>query len=186
MDQPQPTTPNTEHPAVRTAEEVAEHYRREQGSDILGFMANVLLPYLPFELARPFLKEGATAEAWGEAQPLTREYILQEMGAYLVFGWGKVEDHRGISASRTVEKMRTWLWLLRDEETLRFAEDSGNYAQYGAPVLKRICEVYGFEMPTDERLLRMAQGLPCVPGCRSGCGEVARVWDAAHGERVIS
>lgn len=153
---------------MRTVDEIVEYYRREQGNDFFGFTAEVLLSYLTAEQFKEFAKPDADLSEW-KAQPLTREYVLEEMRKYMEFAWGKVEDHRGLSAGRSIEKMQAWLWLLGDEETRAFADDGDNYAQYGAPILKKICEVYGFPIPEGEAIKRMSQGLPCYEGCQEGC-----------------
>jgi len=67
----------------------------------------------------------------------------------VAFGWGKVRNHRGLSADRTILKMKAWLWLLGDDELEAFAADYANYPQYGAPILKAICEKYDFPIPED-------------------------------------
>ena len=161
---------DTQVPPVRTAEEIVSYYQAHGDADLLGFEADVLLPYLTFDQARQFLVPDAVAEQW-EHSPLTREQILADMADYMAFAWGKVRDHRGISASRSVEKMATWLWLLQDEPTRDYALNGEHYAQYGAPILARICQVYGFPIPDGEDLANMAAGRPCYPGCTEGCGE---------------
>lgn len=88
---------------------------------------------------------------------------------YLSFAWDKALDHRGISANRSILHIKNWLWLIGDEEALRFAESRGNYAQYGAPILKYVGNKYGAKMPDDERAERMARGEFCELGCDNGC-----------------
>ncbi len=127
------------------------------------------MAYLPIEQFKEFVKKDANLSDW-EPIPLTHEAVLAEMKEYMEFAWGKVDAHRGISASRSVEKMQAWLWLLGDEETLTFARDDDNYTNYGAPVLMKICQVYDFPIPDDEGIRNMAQGKPCYPGCDEGCG----------------
>lgn len=153
---------------MRTIEEVIEYYRRESKNDPLGFEGEVLLPYLSAEQAREFLQEGADLSEWQQA-PLLFESIVKQMCEYMTFAWGKVQDHRGISASRSVEKMCAWLWLLGDEETRAFAKDEHNYPQYGAPVLKKICDKYGFPVPAGSDIENMVQGKKCSQDC-AGCG----------------
>jgi len=86
------------------------------------------------------------------------------------FAWGKIEDHRGISANRSIEKMEAWLWLLDDEETLAALEEAP-YKNYGAPKLKVICDKYGFPVPQDETIQNMIASRPCREGCQDGCGQ---------------
>ena len=107
---------------MRTLDEIVEHYRSTMDEDQLGFTAEVLLPYLPFDRAQRFLKPAALSEDWPDPAKLSRDSILAEMKDYMNFAWGKVEDHRGISASCSVEKMCAWLWLLDDDDTMAFAK----------------------------------------------------------------
>lgn len=152
---------------MRTEQEIIE-YCKEVADEIFGFKLDVLLPYLSAENVKPFLRDDADLSLW-TTKPLVRDSILSEMREYMEFAWDKVDNHRGLSAGRSVDKMQAWLWLLGDNETLAFAEDENNYPNYGAPILKCICEVYSFSIPNSEDVLRMAQGKPCRDGCRNGC-----------------
>lgn len=154
---------------MKTQSEIIEYYDNHREEDMFGFVAEVLFPYLTFDQAKKYLKPEATAEGWGDVEPLTEEHVVGEMRDYMVFAWEKAADHRGLSASRSIEKMRAWLWLLGDEELRDFADDNSNYAQYGAPTLKAISEKYGFDIPDEPRIKRMVKGLPCRDGCGEGC-----------------
>ena len=154
---------------MRTTEEIVDRMRAQQADDFFGWTAEVLVPYLPANEAREFCKADADLSDW-EPLPRDDESVRSEMAAYMSFAWNKVLNHRGVSASRSVEKMSVWLWLLGDDETLAFAEDESNFQNYGAPILKRICERHGFPMIEDEGVRRMAEGKPCCVGCKAGCG----------------
>lgn len=154
---------------IRTQDEVVARMHETRKSDMLGFTAEVLAPYLDVDRVRPFCKPEADLADW-KASPLTRESILDEMKDYMSFAWEKAINHRGISASRSVEKMRAWLWLLGDDEAVTFAADDDHYPQYGAPVLLYICERYGFDVPDDEDARRMAKGQRCTATYDCGCG----------------
>lgn len=155
---------------MRAQDEIVAQIKATEGS-FLTFTPEVLVPYLDYENAKAFLKPEVTAETW-RPEPLTEESVKEAMREYMGrVGWEKVMDHRGISAGRTVEKMGAWLWLLGDDEMVAFAEDSNNYPQYGAPILMRICEKYGFPFPQGEDVARMARGEPCDAACE-GCSAV--------------
>lgn len=160
--------PKKDVETTRTIEEIIAYYKQERAEDILGFEGEVLLPYLPSEQVKEFLEDGTDLSEWKQI-PLDREAVLGEMKEYMSFAWDKVQDHRGISASRSVKKMQAWLWLLRDDETLAFAQNDSHYAQYGAPILKKICDVYEFPVPAGKDVESMVQGKKCSPGC-AGCG----------------
>lgn len=154
---------------MRTIEEVAARIASIQESDMLGFATGVLVKYLPFDAAKPFLKPEAKAEDWITPLSRNRDSVLAEMRDYMPFAWDKAENHRGISASRSVDKMTEWLWMLGEDDLKAFAESSLNYSQYGAPILFRISEALGFPIPEGDGIRRMAKGLPCRDSCDEGC-----------------
>src|SRR5216117_1530355 len=145
---------------MRTQDEIVQKYK--DSSDLFGFEGEVLMAYLDIEHLRPLCKDGADLSTW-TPDPLTREQLLQDMAKYMMFAWDKVRNHRGLSAGRSILKMKAWLWLLGDDVLLKFAEDEHNYPNYGAPILKKICDKYGAGLttPLNGRLLRMAEGRPC-------------------------
>jgi len=154
---------------VRTPQDIVEFYRANEQGDFFGFMLEVFATYLTAEQIREFCREDADLAEWPEPNPLTRDAVLNEMREYMSFAWDKAKRHRGISAERSVQRMGAWLWLLGDDEMVAFTKSSENYPQYGAPILKAICEKYGFAIPDDEGLMRMTQGLPCREDCDEGC-----------------
>lgn len=140
---------------MRTPEEIVEWYRerRDGQEDFFGVIGQDVLIYVPFETVREFLKPETTEAGW-EAEPLTDEGVIGRMRDYMEFAWDKALGERGISSSRSIDHFRAWLFLLGDDELLAFAGDEGNYPQYGKPILVRICEKYGFPMPTPVELAR--------------------------------
>ena len=138
-------------------------------NDLFGFHLDVLAEYMDAATLRKHVKEGTdlsnhipTSQDW--------DGVVGGMRGYMEFAWDKARNHRGLSASRSVTKMQAWLWLLGDSENLAYAEDSSHYPNYGAPILRRICEAYGFPIPDGEELRRMAQGQSCREYCHEGCG----------------
>jgi hypothetical protein len=150
---------------MRTQDEIVDFLRSHVG----GFTVEALIGYLDLAHAKEFLKPTAKAKAeeWKQ-DPI--EGVLKELADYMAFAWGKVEDHRGISAGRSVQKCSAWAWLLGREDVYEYANNDDHYAQYGAPALKHICEAFGLPVPQDEGVQRMCEGLPCHDGCESGCG----------------
>lgn len=157
---------------MRTPEEIiTEIHHRADG--FFDFTGEVLPQYLPFSHAQEFLKPEVTASEWDQmSKSPTPETILSDMRTYMDFAWGKVLDHRGLSASRSVSKMRAWLWLLGDDDLAAMCESEADYPQYGAPILKAICTKYGFEVPRGDGVERMAQGHACTSDCLDGCREL--------------
>lgn len=152
---------------MRTADEIAEHYAATKADDVLGFRGGVLLPYLTTEQLKPFVKPDADLSDWTPC-PLDEAEALSDMRHYMEFAWGKARDHRGISASRSTEKMQAWLWLLEREDVLDAVRIT-TYQNYGAPQLRVICELMGFLIPEGSDLERMSRGLPCRDDCDEGC-----------------
>jgi hypothetical protein len=150
---------------MKTHEQIIERIRRHD--DPLGFTTEAIIDFLPFAAAREFLEPDVTAEEWAElARPLTREAVIEQMRDYMEFAWGKVEGHRGISASRSVMKMTAWLWLIDDEALV----ENRDYPQYGAPILHAVCAKYGFGIPVSVEIANMVSGRPCRDDCGEGCG----------------
>lgn len=149
---------------MRTQEEIVN--RMKTIDSFLGFETEVLVTALDYEHAKPFLKPETKLEEW---KADTEEELLKAARDYAVFAWGKAEDHRGISANRSVAKLAEWAWLLGRDDVLLAMEKAG-YENYGCPKLKAFCEGMGFPVPTDEGLQRMMCGVPCSDHCDNGCG----------------
>ncbi len=153
---------------MRSIKEIAEKVK-EKEFDIFNTFINLVV-YLPFSEAKPHLNADVTEESWEEVRkPLTEEVVKREMQYYMAFALEKAANHRGISANRSIDHFKRWLWLLCDGDLLAVAEDDDKYAMYGVPILKAICDKYGFTFPEDEKMQRMAQGKPCHDGCSEGC-----------------
>lgn len=130
----------------RTDDEIVAEIRKREAEIVLfDFSLEDLLEVLPFDRAKPWIKDSVTAEEWGDASPRTHESIVGRMRDYMDFAWEKANDERGLSAERSIQHFTGWLWLLGDDEMLVFAENEDNYPMYGRPILAKICEVYGFE-----------------------------------------
>jgi len=143
-----------------------------KGTDILGFEIVMLIGALDFEHAKPYLKPEAVAEQW-TPEYTTDDAVKKQIAEYMDFAVEKAVDHRGISAGRSVSHYRAWLWLIGDDELVAFCNDD-NYPNYGAPILKRIAEKYGINIPENAVFDAMALGQRCAlcdRGDESGCSE---------------
>lgn len=159
----------------RTQQEIVDRIRgiRAGGDDFLGTQTVDLLAHVSdFALAKEFLKEDQTAETWAKVfeERTTELCPLNELRKYMPFALEKATGHRGISASRSLDHFRSWLWLLGDDDTLAFIDNDHNYPQYGMPCLKRICDVYELDFPDTDDARRMASGEPCGADYQCGCG----------------
>ena len=154
---------------MRTDEEILAYYEGVKDGDFFGTIGGELICRLPFELAKPFLKDEVTSDDYTQIKK-DEATIRSEIAEYMEFAWEKALGHRGLSASRSIDHMRGLLFLLGDSELLDFANADDNYPQYGVPILKRICEKMGIAIPDDPAVSRMAEGRPCENGCVEGCG----------------
>lgn len=97
---------------------------------------------MDYEHAKPFLKDDAKPENWRQEKRAPVEIIKN----YMKFAWGKANDCRGISASRSLSHMVAWLWLdEQDEFLIKEWNDLRDYEYYGKPQLIAICQLYGIE-----------------------------------------
>ena len=157
--------------AARTDDDIIARITEIQssGQDFFGAQHTDLLIALSFEQAVPFLSDDAVARGpadWQEKYSKTPEEDIRD---YLPFAIGKAQNHRGLSAGRSVDHMHAMVWLMGDEAYN--SVDWDDYTQYGLPILKKCAELVGYEWPDDPMLARMAEGLECDPeGCDSGCG----------------
>jgi len=157
-----------EQTTSRTQDEIVTRIEvvRVEG-DWLGFRQEVLIGALDFEHAKPFLNEGVTEVEWNGKRDADLE---QTAKSYLEFAIGKIEDHRGISASPSVDKLTEYAWLLGRDDVVS-AMENAHYPQYGAPKVKAFADGMGWPWPDAADLNRMAEGSLCEPGCQSGCGQ---------------
>ncbi len=151
---------------TRTQDEIVA--RIAYADDMFGFDREVLVESLDYPHAKPYLKPEVTEEDWLKDSGPDRD-LAKAAADYFTFALGKIENHRGISASRSVTKLREYAWLLGRDDVVA-AMDEADYAQYGAPQVKAFGDGLGLDWPASDDLVRMAQGLPCEPGCESGCG----------------
>lgn len=158
---------------MRTPEQIVARMAEVEaaGTDWLGTQRTDLLGQLPWAHAKPFLILTATEQEWEQARAENADVRTAAVD-YLRFALGKVIDHRGISAGRSIDHYAAWLWLLElDTDGL----EAIDYPQYGAPKLAFAAAQLGVPLPfdgDDERAMfeRMAAGNRCEYGCDAGCG----------------
>lgn len=150
---------------ARTQEEILDRIEDVAASDMFGFRGEVLLHALDFEHARPYLIDGTTAAEWDEVQVTDIEAAAR---SYYTFALGKIEDHRGISAERSVQKLSEYAWLLGRDDVVE-AMDAADYPQYGAPKVAAFAAGLGLDWPDGNLFQRMADGRPCADDCDEGC-----------------
>lgn len=158
--------------SARTQDEIVARYHSSDG--FLGFAAEVLAEAMSVETIRSINPAAELPEGW---TPKTTEAIEAEARDYLTFAVGKIVDHRGISAVRSVTKLTEFAWLLGRDDVVA-AMGAAEYEQYGAPQVKAFADGMGWTFldlpawPGDrDALARMAEGLPCTEDCQNGCGQ---------------
>lgn len=151
---------------MKTQAEIRERFDRFQidMADPLGFRTGALVEAMEYETARDLVKEGVGPDDWQAPD------VAKTAREYLKFAVGKAMNHRGISASRSIEKLEEWLWVL-DEHALLQRFEAAEYPQYGAPKLAVLIEAWNIQHDdsTDQGWIRMMQGLPCSEDCMEGC-----------------
>lgn len=144
----------------RSQGELLEKYNSRSG--FLDFYGSVLLDFMELETAKPLLKEESVTdyesgkEKWAVVN--TIEEAAQDFLDYMVFAWMKAEDQRGISATRSVQKLAAWLWVMGCDDLAAQVEDEGLYNPYGAPALIEVCTGMGIDVPES---LREFASNPC-------------------------
>lgn len=116
--------------------------------DMFGFEWHEYLPHLEPERLMPYVKAGTSVADLPPVEPVDREKMLAKMKDYMSFAFEKAHGERGLSAGRSLMHYVAWTWLAGDadfsDEIDRMSE-SDDYAPYGLPVLRRICEFYGWD-----------------------------------------
>jgi hypothetical protein len=124
---------------MRTDKEILDRIETRKPLDWLGIELNDLVDFLPYEAAKPFLRDEVTREDW-RPLPRDRESVLKTMHDYMSFAWEKANTGRGISASRSMHHYMAWTWILGDD----FGELT-DYQHYGKDNLVRLCKHYGWD-----------------------------------------
>ncbi|MEC3995056.1 hypothetical protein VSR01_16545 [Actinacidiphila sp. DG2A-62] len=127
---------------TRTAEEITARASATNPADPFGWTLEVLLPYLEFDAVRPFLKAETTEQDWADARS-DAAALESAARAYYLFALDKIADQRGISADRSVIKLREYAWLAGRDDVVA-AMDAAEYPEYGAPKVRVFGEAFGF------------------------------------------
>ncbi len=136
---------------VRTEEEII---KRIKNAGWFDFAAEVLVDYLSWKNAKQFYKDDYVKEVESgkreKPKKITDIYeTAQDFLDYMVFGWKKALDKKGLSAIRTINKLSHWLWLMGREDLERLIQNDELYNPYGTPALIAVCEKMGIKVPED-------------------------------------
>lgn len=155
---------------ARTQDEILARF--QAADDMFGFAREVLIEAMTPETVLRFNPDATIGDdwtAWSAAD------VKAKALSYLDFAIEKATGHRGLSAERSVTKLREFAWLLGRDDVVA-AMDAAEYPQYGMPKVKAFADgmrwPFSAETSWEQRALnRMAQGLPCTDDCGEGCGQ---------------
>jgi len=132
---------------LRTPQAILDRLRflSSDFGDVFGVRRNKLIYCLPYDKAKPFIKDSIDATHWATVQTgCTRSALLAELTTYMPFAWDKANDCRGLSANRSMEHFEEWLWLLGDDQSVwKKLIEPIRYEHYGKERLIKICQHYG-------------------------------------------
>lgn len=126
---------------TRSQEEIRDRYLAAEPFDLFGWVGEVLLPYMDHATVSPYLKTGITAEQWEEVKEGLGDVgtVAEE---YYRFALTKIEDRRGISAERSVIKLREYAWLMGQDDVVT-RMDEIPFTKYGAAKVAVFGEAFG-------------------------------------------
>lgn len=158
---------------ARTQDEILARFREAQNdtADLFGWKREALLEGMT---AESIVTATDIAPATARTIAVAPDRLEGRAREYLEFAIGKITGHRGISAGRSVDKLRVYAWLLGRDDVVA-AMDAAEYAQYGAPQVRAFADGMGWpflDAAAEHELAwleRMSQGLPCSDGCMDGC-----------------
>jgi hypothetical protein len=125
---------------TRTSAEILA--RAQAADDIFGWAQELLLSYCDYETVKPLLNDGVTAEDWATNADDPAK-VGDAARSYYAFALGKIEDERGISAERSVIKLREYAWLMGRDDVIT-AMDAALYPPYGAPKVAAFGQGFGY------------------------------------------
>ncbi len=131
----------------RTQEEILARIEKVKAYDWIGTITNDLILWLTLENVSGMLAKPLTEQEWAEVQAKNVP-PLEQIAGYLPFAWGKANDCRGLSAGRSLDHMKAWLWLADYEDDV--IDLLSDYDYYGKPQLVFCSVLAGFPWPTSD------------------------------------
>ena len=127
----------------RTQQQIVQRINEIAKEDMFGWQTNDLIFYLDYDHAKEFIRQEVDAEEWANICGGVPLDPVASIRNYMSFAWDKANNCRGISAGRSIEHMKAWLWLDEQDDLLAFIEKGYDY--YGKPQLVKVCEHYGID-----------------------------------------
>lgn len=126
--------------ALPSEAEILSRIAAIKEGDWMGTTASDLIDFLSFDAAKTYLKPETTADQWNarEVKP-----PLTQAREYLDFAWGKANNCRGLSAGRSLDHLKAWLWLAGYGELVDAHFD--DYDHYGKFQLVIASELTGID-----------------------------------------
>lgn len=154
---------------ARTQTEIIDRIETITGDDMWGFRREVLVDSLDYVHAKHHLNKDVTETDWNN-RSVAAHGVDTIAVQYLEFAIDKIDNHRGLSASRSVDKLTEYAWLLGRDDIVE-AMHAADYAQYGAPKIIAFAKGMDWHYINTPELDNMAHGRPCIPGCNRGCDQ---------------
>ena len=125
----------------RTQEEIAKRIEEVKDNDFFGTTRQDIVCFLDFENAKEYINSETPKDAWDKVRKACNDpkFLMKE---YMEFAWGKANNCRGLSAARSLDHYKAWLWLDGNDELCKELDE---YEFYGKDHLVKICEYLGLD-----------------------------------------
>ena len=132
-------------------EEILKYFKEVyEDDDGFGLSLDVILDYLPIEYVKKRFSRASNIMEFekyrANLKELTIEDTVQDMLDYLVFGWTKIKDQRGLSAGRNIMKLKVWFHILSRPDLVNII--SQGYLDYGRDNMLEIFEKLSLYNPS--------------------------------------
>ena len=129
----------------KTSAEIKARIEAVKKSDWIGTQRVDLIGYLTFKDAKPLCMPSLSAKFWNER--LVRP-PLDKVRDYLDFAWDQANSCRGLSAARSLDHLKAWLWLAGFDEVVD--KHFSTYERYGKFQLVIASELTGFDWSIED------------------------------------
>ena len=132
---------------MRTQAEILEKlidYYNKPTEDIFIYRTEVLYEFCTLETLQNFISLIESDESitrWNTIE-LKRENVIEKMKSFYDDAIAAAFEGSGSKSFKAITNLEICLWLLCDDEMVKFFEDKNNYPTYGVPMLKRLASKY--------------------------------------------